>query len=426
MPNPSRLQRMAEKCSQLGLVPTVGFILLAIQAALAQEFVITQVAKNAQGQPVIRHQADPNHYYILYRGTNVANIVSAVDMALGVPVEGQLADVAPPNTGAFYRALRVPVATPLDTDGDGIDDIWELQFRLPGAALNTADANQDQNSSGTPDLADYYDSLPLVAWFTSAQTPAISYGGVVNVPVRFTKPVTGVYGYEVSGNAGAGRDFQPLSGIINLNNSLSTTIPVQILPPTSLRGPRSIVLTLKTPASNVVSRIPATPAEGNPAWSRFSSHVITIRDADQGLYTGNLSFLSETTRTVESGQTNVTIVPAPAVAPSTLRMALRTGPSPQAVIELPEFILFTNRINLPVNLSGNLHGFHSPSPVNGFTILPQLNNRRVDWQFEFTSLTFTNQGVLLDAECRITLNGLTASGVPKILNGTISASRIDP
>lgn len=392
----------------------------------AQEFLITAVGKDAQGRPVIRHQADPAYYYILYRGTNVAQVVSAVDMALGAPVVGQLQDATPSNTAAFYRALRVPVSTPLDTDGDGIDDVWELQFRLPGAALNPADANQDQNSSGTPDLADYYSTLPLVAWFTTEHTAALSYGGVVNIPIRFTKPVTGVYGYEISGNASAGKDFQLLSGVVNLNNSLSTTIPVQILSYVSLRGPRSIVLTLKTPASNVVSRIPATPAEGNASWGRFSSHVVTIRDADQGLYTGNLSFLSQTTRTVENGQTNVTIVPSPAVAPSTLRMALRSGPSPQAVIELPEFILFTNRINLPVSLAGNLQGFHSPSPVNGFTILPQLSNRRVDWQFEFTSLTFTNQGVLLEAECRITLNGLTASGIPRILNGTISASRIDP
>jgi hypothetical protein len=404
----------------------IAALLLLAMVASAQQFLITTASKNAQGQPVIRHQAGSAYYYILYRGTNVANIVSAVDMALGVPLEGQLLDAAPPPVAAFYRVLRVPTAAPLDTDGDGIDDVWELRFRLPGAALNPADANQDHNSSGTPDLVDYWNSLPLVAWFTNAESSALSYGGPVNVPIRFTKPVTGVFAYEIGGNATAGKDYQSLSGTVSLNNSLCTTIPVQVLPSSSLTGPRSIVLTLKTPASNVVSRIPATPAEGNPSWSRYSSHVITVRDADQGFYTGNLSFLSETTRTVANGQTNVTIVPSPAVAPSTLRMALRSAPNPQAVIELSECILFTNRFSMPLILAGNLQGFHSPSPVSGVTIFPQLNSRQVAWRFEFTSLTFTNQGALLDAECRITLSGLTASGIPRILKGTISASRIDP
>lgn len=426
MPDSSKLPiPRASRCGAI-LGAVAALLLTATGPSLAQDFLLTQVAKNAQGQPVIRHQADPAYYYILYRGTNVANIVSAVDMALGVPVEGGLHDPAPLTSAAFYRVLQVSTNTPLDLDDDGIDDVWELRFRLPGAALNPADANQDQTGSGTPDLVDYYSSIPLVAWFTNAETTALSYGGAVHVGVRFSKPVTGVYAYEVSGTAGVGKDFQSLSGTVSLNNSLSTMIPVQILQRPVLVGPRSIVLTLKTPATHVASRILATPSEGYPAWGRFSSHVITIRDAEQGLYSGNLSFLSETTRTVENGQTNVTIVPSPGLAPSTFRMALRSTPSPHAVLEMQESILFTNRFSVPVVLPGNFNGFQNPGIASGTTMFPQLNQRQVGWQFEFASLSFTNQGRLLDGECNIVLNGLTASGQPRLLKGTISASRLDP
>jgi hypothetical protein len=36
------------------------------------------------------------------------------------------------DTAAFYRVRRVPLSQPLDTDGDGIDDAWELRFRRSG------------------------------------------------------------------------------------------------------------------------------------------------------------------------------------------------------------------------------------------------------------------------------------------------------
>ncbi|HVR35257.1 MAG TPA: hypothetical protein VMS21_05340 [Methylomirabilota bacterium] len=404
-----------------------AMLLLALLAAPAsgQEFLITSLDRDAAGRPVIRHTADPAYYYILYRGALVTDIVSAVDMELGVPVEGQLADASPLPTAAFYRLLQVPVADPLDTDGDGIDDVWELRFRNPGAALNPDDANEDHTGSGTPDLQEFLDSLPLTAWFAAAETSALSYEGAHTVEVHFTRPVTGMFAYEIGGDAVAGRDYAPLSGELLLDNSGAIEIPIQIQSAAPLRGPRSIVLTLKRPGSNVVSRIDAAPSEGRA--TRFSSHVVTIRDADQGLYAGTLTFLSQTTRTVENGETNVTIVPAPPVAASGFQMALRSGsPAPLAVVELPENLLFPDRLSIPVTLAADQFSFNSSSAVAGVTTFRELQDRLVSWQFEFTDAAFTSEGRLLDAECRITLNGLTASGIPQILTGTIFASRIDP
>jgi hypothetical protein len=344
-----------------------------------------------------------------------------------MPLEGQLEDASPLPSSAFYRVRQTRVSDPFDTDGDGIDDVWELRFRRPGAALNPNDANADHTGNGTPDFQDYLNSLPLTAWFASSESFALSYGGAYNVQVRFTRAVTGAFAYDIGGDAVAGKDYQPLNGQVLLTNSASTSIPIQITPSPSLRGPRSIVLTLKSPGSNVVSRIAATPTEGLINLNRYSSHVITIRDADQGLYAGTLSFYSQTTRTVAGGQPNVTIVPAPPVAPSTFQMALRSGvASSQAVVEMPECILFPSPLSIPVTLAGNFLGFTSPSPVSGNVMLAQLQNRTLARQFEFSRITFTNQGAIFEAECRITLNGLTASGAPRILTGIISASRIDP
>jgi hypothetical protein len=400
-------------------------ILLAILTATAsaEPFEITRVEQTDAGPFVIRHTSDPDYYYILYRGTEVNDIGAAVDMALGISIEGQLQDVDPEPATAFYRILQVPIVAPLDTDGDGIDDVWELLHRFPGAALNPHDEQEDHTGSGRPDIEDYLESLPLTAWFTSAGSSALSYGGVHPVAVRFTRPVSGVFAYEVGGDAVAGADFQPLTGELHLADSASVVIPIQLQPAPSLRGPRSLVLTLKRPGDHVQERIDALPSEGHP--DRFSSHVITIHDSDQGLYAGTLTFLSQTNDEIVNGQSTVTIVPAPPVSSSSFRMALRSGPDgPHALIELPEFRLLAERLAIPVTFAPDQPGFNSAVAVSGLTIFHQLRNRPVSWQFELVDAAFSDEGRLLDARCRITLEGLTASGIPGILSGTITASRI--
>ena len=43
------------------------------------------------------------------------------------------------SQSAFYRVRGVPVATPLDSDGDGLDDVYELLRRLYLDPLNPND-----------------------------------------------------------------------------------------------------------------------------------------------------------------------------------------------------------------------------------------------------------------------------------------------
>lgn len=56
-------------------------------SAPAQQFLVTQIAVNGAGKPEIRHASDPAYYYILYRVTNVTQIVSAVVMAVSGEVK---------------------------------------------------------------------------------------------------------------------------------------------------------------------------------------------------------------------------------------------------------------------------------------------------------------------------------------------------
>lgn len=393
--------------------------------ARASECQINACYLDAQGRVVLRHTSAPAFYYTLHHGAEVTAIVSPVDMALGLAAEGRLAHDPPAAATSFYRVRQTPVTAPADTDGDGIDDVWELRSRRPRAALDPADAQEDHDGSGLPDLQDYRDSRFLTAWIPSSGSSALSYGGEVNVQVRFSQVVNGQFTYHISGDAVAGEDYQALDGLLSVNSSKSAIIPVRLLTPNTLRGPRSIVLTLQTPPDNVGFRIPAAPSGANEVLSRYSSHVITIRDADKGLYSGNLSFLSQTTVTVENGETNVTILPAPAVPPSTFRMALRSESS-LAVIQIPECTVFPESFSLPIALSPGQPGFTAASPAQGSTILGSLGNRTIYWQFEFTRFAFTNAGALFQSEARIRLLGLSASGIPRVLNGTVSARRIDP
>jgi hypothetical protein len=295
---------------------------------------------------------------------------------------------------------------------------------------NTDPDVKDQDNDGKVDVRDlviYIGGLPAVAFFADDQSVAYSYEGTHNIQILFDRPVTGTYAYEIGGNALSNKDYQPLAGQLQLNNSTSVQLPIQILMQNTLRAPRSVVLSLKRPGTNVVSRINANPTEGDASGQRFSSHVVTIRDADQGYYQGNLSFLSQTTRTIQGGQTNVTIVPAPVVSPSNFFMALRSQGQSRVVMQMPECILFTtNLVAATASLVSSNQGFSGAAPVTGVTPLAGLGNRPVAWKFEFTSVVFSNQATLMDAECRITVNGLTAGADPLVLDGVISATRIDP
>src|SRR5258708_3215216 len=98
-------------------------LLIRTQAA---DLKLLQTTLGADGKLQIEHTSDPASYYILYRGDTVVDISFVVDMAFGIQGTGHLTDSQTNGTAGFYRVLQVPLTTPLDTDGDGIDDVYEL------------------------------------------------------------------------------------------------------------------------------------------------------------------------------------------------------------------------------------------------------------------------------------------------------------
>lgn len=104
------------------------------------------------GQAEVSVTNDPAAYFMLRRGNYPAGIWQMVDLGLAGSV---LRDAAPTNTAQFYRVEQVPVLAPRDSDGDGLDDLWELMRRPLGAALNPEDAEQDLDGNGITDRLDF-------------------------------------------------------------------------------------------------------------------------------------------------------------------------------------------------------------------------------------------------------------------------------
>ncbi|MCI0536136.1 MAG: PA14 domain-containing protein, partial [Verrucomicrobiales bacterium] len=129
----------------------------AFAILLAQELRVENVTLDSTGQIHVRHTADPASYYILYRGAEVTRIVLAADLALGVAGVGELSDRATVSSeaSAFYRIRKVPIDQPLDTDGDGIDDVYELRNPDILKPLDGSDAALDFDADGASNLDEY-------------------------------------------------------------------------------------------------------------------------------------------------------------------------------------------------------------------------------------------------------------------------------
>ena len=87
----------------------------------------------------VTYDSSPDHYHILYRGTSLDTMDRPVRMKLGN--EGGtdvMRDTVPLKRQAFYRVHRVPIDEPLDTDGDGLTDVEELQLPDTQHPLNPA------------------------------------------------------------------------------------------------------------------------------------------------------------------------------------------------------------------------------------------------------------------------------------------------
>jgi len=108
------------------------------------------------GEFIVEVTASPTHYYVLFRGDTAQRVGEPVAVEWGQTGKLSLLDLGGGGAAArFYRVLEVPVTVPLDLDGDGIDDLYELGWRPWLDPLDPADAGLDPDGDGWTTLEEY-------------------------------------------------------------------------------------------------------------------------------------------------------------------------------------------------------------------------------------------------------------------------------
>ena len=163
------------------------------------EFKITGFSFSEPDGAFIEHSSQGQSYYILCRGFTVTTMFPVVDVRLGTEPTGMLTDTNPPQESAtlFYHALQVDQSSPLDSDGDGIDDVYELNRTHFLNPLNKADSMEDFDSDGRSSLQEYREdtdpAVPEVVLTTMDPSP---FDGEVDVAVtretilHFSNPIS--------------------------------------------------------------------------------------------------------------------------------------------------------------------------------------------------------------------------------------------
>jgi hypothetical protein len=134
---------------------TAALVFCCLQLVSAQNFQVTSDSINAQGKFTVGFASDINSYFILNRGPQVLTITSPVAMVLGQAGGGQLTDTVAAVGASFFTVQKVPLTQPHDSDGDGIDDVFELQHSSFLNPLNSGDANLDFDGDGVSNLREY-------------------------------------------------------------------------------------------------------------------------------------------------------------------------------------------------------------------------------------------------------------------------------
>lgn len=123
-------------------------------------------------------------YYVLER-IETDGRHTPVDMMLGFEGEATMTDPAP-QAGATpdsYFIRNIPLDRPQDGDGDGIDDVYELQHADFLDPQDPADASLDWDNDGFTNLAEYQNGTDPEVPDQPTRPPAL-YAGVL-IPAEF-------------------------------------------------------------------------------------------------------------------------------------------------------------------------------------------------------------------------------------------------
>jgi hypothetical protein len=127
------------------------------RAARASEFAPLTVRITPAGAVRIEHASDPGSYFVLEAGASVRTITQPSRLSLGFAGTGGFEEPVAAVLARFFRLRQVPLTAPLDLDGDGIDDVYELRHPRALDPLNAADAGGDFDGDGKSNLSEYRD-----------------------------------------------------------------------------------------------------------------------------------------------------------------------------------------------------------------------------------------------------------------------------
>lgn len=158
----------------------------AITAALVASLLPHQASSQAPSVQIQRtgndihliFPTDPKSYYIVRSGSDLEALNQPIDMALGTGLIETLIDAGilatRPERG-FYRLEKVLRNQPKDTDGDGINDVLELQHTFLDP-LNPADAELDFDNDGFSNRSELLEHLTAPGEVNPQLTPPRLHG----------------------------------------------------------------------------------------------------------------------------------------------------------------------------------------------------------------------------------------------------------
>ncbi len=111
--------------------------------------------ERAGARALLQFRAEADSYYMLQRSDDLAGAWSAIDSSLGGAGSQTLEDDWADGARAFYAVERIPLGDPFDTDGDGIDDVYELRHGAALDPLEPGDAARVSAATGNSHLEDY-------------------------------------------------------------------------------------------------------------------------------------------------------------------------------------------------------------------------------------------------------------------------------
>ena len=232
--NGNREMKLGRSPGNLGSRWTLLFFFGAITtlfdvgALVAQEFRITGIQIGPGGRAQIRHSSRIDHYYLLLRGTSPLDMTVAVKAALYGGTNGLLIDSTPISGTqmAFYQVHEVAVAQPLDTDADGLDDVYEL---LRPTYLNPLDASDGSKPPPTPTI--FYPTNATTAGFVifSGQAASNTLIRVAGGAAYVTNVVDESGGFEVTVPLFENRLNRLFVSAVNEFGDASPPAPIDIL-----------------------------------------------------------------------------------------------------------------------------------------------------------------------------------------------------